>query len=304
MFHNQSQFSDRGRRSGFTLIELLVVIAIIATLIGMLLPAVQKVREAAARMQCQNNLKQISLAFHSHHDQFGFFPTGGWEWWATPTYVNGQPVVGEMQQAGWGFQILPFIEAENTWRGGPSSTTDLDRILVAVGTPNKVFFCPTRREPQTLIFTDPGYLNGMPVEIALCDYAASNWEETGIVRFRYPTRIADITDGTSNTLLVGEKRLNLAMLGQPTDGDATGYATAFDSDVIRSTDPDHPPEPDYNDGTGEGDGDMRFGSSHPGRFNVAFADGSVHSLSYSIDPTVFSYLGNKSDGQAIDSQEF
>src|SRR5438477_8728397 len=134
--------SIRRSRSGFTLIELLVVIAIIAVLIGLLLPAVQKVREAAARLQCQNNLKQIGLAFHDHHDALGYFPAGGWQWWTPPTYLNGAPAVGDQQAASWAFQILPYLEANNTWKGG-QATNDPDRVVVAVGTTNPVFFCPS-----------------------------------------------------------------------------------------------------------------------------------------------------------------
>src|SRR5262249_54373109 len=104
-------------RKAFTLIELLVVIAIIAILLGLLLPAVQKVREAAARAQCQNNLKQIGLAFQSHHDVYQMFPSGGWDETAPPNYINGQPATLQQQQAGWGFQVLPFIEGANAWRG-------------------------------------------------------------------------------------------------------------------------------------------------------------------------------------------
>jgi prepilin-type N-terminal cleavage/methylation domain-containing protein/prepilin-type processing-associated H-X9-DG protein len=289
------------RGAAFTLIELLVVIAIIGVLIGLLLPAVQKIRESANRLKCQNNLKQIGLAFHNHHDTLRYFPTGGWYPYTAPNYLQGQPAVGADQHAGWAFQILPFMEGDNVWKGG-QATKDVDRALVAIGTPNPLFFCPSRREPQTITYKD-NYLpplNGGPVNHALCDYAASNKEGTGIVKQFKPTRIADISDGTSQTLLVAEKRMNLAFLGSKQTDDNQGYTAGWNLDTVRHT--NRPPAQDYSAPVGDGLG--MFGSSHPGRFNALFADGSVRPISYSIDRTTFSLLGNKSDGQVINSDDF
>jgi prepilin-type N-terminal cleavage/methylation domain-containing protein/prepilin-type processing-associated H-X9-DG protein len=275
-------------RAGFTLVELLVVIAIIGMLMGLLLPAVQKVRESAARTQCLNNLKQIGLAFHNHHDALGYFPSGGWVAITPPNYVNGAPTVGARQQAGWGFQILPYVEGDNAWKAGP---------VVAIATTNKLFFCPSRRSPQTLTYKDSYQppLTGGQLTHALCDYAASNKDGTGVVRQVSPVRIADVTDGTSNTLLVSEKRLNLAFLGRWVPDDNQGYTAGWNYDTVRKT--SRPPMPDYRAPFGDGAG--LFGSSHPNGINAALADGSVRPLSFAIGRQTFDLLGNKSDGQTL-----
>ncbi len=175
-------------RHGFTLIELLVVIAIIAVLIGLLLPAVQKVRAAAARISCQNNLKQMALAAQTYHDANGFLPDPG----------NGNPIagVGGMAQTGsWCFQILPYIEQSSIFNSGNLTT------------PVKVLLDPGRgRDPTVPLDTAHG---GVYTGYIITDFSINvipfGGGTNGDVRFIPITRI---TDGTSNTIFIGEKSVD------------------------------------------------------------------------------------------------
>jgi prepilin-type N-terminal cleavage/methylation domain-containing protein len=204
------QFLTTVRRRGFTLIELLVVVAIIAVLIGLLLPAVQKVREAANRAQCLNNLKQIALATHNYHDAYQKFHTG----WHQPDPVAGRPTGGTNLWIG----LLPSIEQDNLARRWDK---DDNRNNVAGGTSAvqaqviKLLLCPSDPLPQPVVYFNSqmagpwtwGYYglssyggNGGTRSFTL-NY--SRIQQDGIFFHDSSVRMADITDGASNTFLFG-----------------------------------------------------------------------------------------------------
>jgi hypothetical protein len=160
-------------------------------------------------------------------------------------------------------------------------------------------FCPSRRDAQTLTYSDPAYLGGLQIAHGLCDYAASNLEGTGVVRQYVPTRILQLTDGTSKTIVAGDKRLNRRYLGQWQEDDNEGYTAGWDEDTVRRSDlgplADH-----YEDM----DGDERFGSSHPDCLNAVLADGSVRAIVFTVDDTLFRQLGDIQDGAVIDASNY
>lgn len=289
---------------GFTLVELLVVIAIIGILIALLLPAVQAAREAGRRTTCKNHLKQLGLAIQNHHDTFGILPHGGIHWSTAPDYdSSGAPQSGKSQRAGWGFQILPFMEQNNLWNGGSATSND-QRIRNAIGAAIEEFYCPSRRSAEPLPPIGSWYGPSGTYPHGTTDYAGSNHDNTGAiihlhsnansaVSERQVLDFADITDGTSNTMIVGEKRLNVAIIGQYQGDDNEGYTSGWDHDVMRYT--TRQPRPDPKSGSGE----QRFGSSHPGGFQAVFVDGSVQFLNYQIELTMFKRIGERYDGQTV-----
>lgn len=293
------------RRSGFTLVELLVVIAIIGILVALLLPAVQAARESARRTQCLNNLKQLGLASQNHHDVYQILPSGGSGWWHHATFTGSSPEIAPRQGMGWGYQILPWLEQRSLWEG-PGGLTPMQISILAIQTPVPAFFCPSRRPPIALPnnpdwYTTPAN-SGQTYKHAPTDYAASNLDNNGAIIQSGPgastnvtTSFASITDGTSNVLLLGEKRLNVIGINSYQGDDNEGYTSGWDHDTVRYT--SRAPRPDFR---GSGDGNQRFGASHPGGFLIALVDGSTRFLAYTVDLTTFHRLGQRGDGASID----
>jgi len=304
-------------RGGFTLIELLVVIAIIAILIGLLLPAVQKVREAAQRTQCSNNLKQLSLGFHNFHDSYGLFPWGRSK--------------GAIDSPSWAVIVLPYIEQGPLWsrftdpningtnypmitRGAnPVFTTHnlirgQFRDTGAMKLPVALFLCPSRRgTPNTISET---FTTGSSSTEGICgDYGVNYGSGTsskdgnnGACRWNVDSgvgmRITDITDGSSNTMLLGEKHVRPDNFGKFAADDFCIYVSQNWGTSGRKAGANFPLALSPLD-TEAG----QFGSYHSGTVQFAFCDGSVKGLKTSTPGTVLGLLAARDDGQPIPDYE-
>ena len=308
-------------RDGFTIVELLVVIAIIGVLIALLLPAVQSAREGARRVQCQNNLKQIGLAFTSHLSATRRYPSNGWgyAWIGDPDRGTGKD-----QPGGWIYSILPYMEqsALHKLGSGLDPAAKKQALSQLMQSTVSTFKCPSRATDKLLpskpevvprnaewtqqvaktdyavnegdFITDTG--EG-PETLAIGDSAQYAWRDTslatGICFQRSEVRPASIADGLSKTYLVGEK--NVSSVNYQTYDDY-GYDQSMycgvDVDVTRWV--VEPPQRDANEIK-----ERCFGSTHSEGCHFVLCDGSVHLIDYGIDPEVHRRLGNRNDGYVV-----
>lgn len=315
------------RSHGFTLVELLVVIAIIGVLVALLLPAVQSAREAARRSQCKNNLRQLSLSWVMHHDTHGHLPTGGWGTWWIGDPDRGY---GKDQPGGWRYSVLPYIEqrALREIGAGLAGQDRVDAMNLLSRTPVSTFYCPSRRTNIVTPNNESYKIYGNDLELnSKSDYAAcvgSNvwnanpqspesylqveagrvrWAESdqwnGVLYQRSTVKLSEIEDGTSQTIMVGEKYVNAD--GYETGtllGDNQNPYNGFDSDNARSVNDLYWAPLLDRPGLSS---NRRFGSAHPAVFHVAFADGSVHSLTYEIEAVVYAAYGSRNGGDIVES---
>ncbi len=312
------------KKSAFTLVELLVVIVIIGILMGLLLPAVQQAREAARRMQCTNNLKQMALGATTHESINKMFPSGGWGGHYVGDADRG---LGKTQPGSWAFSILPYVEQHDLYNltalgeniHVDPSATKRKEAKIANEMIIPLFNCPSRRDlllyPMTS--TSPLVNTDAPSNTMHSDYGAnvgSNVVQSGemvtypqFATYRFPESNAngivygfseitdaDITDGLSNTFFCGEKYLDPTHYEDGnTYGDNEGVLFGSDDDNQRYT-LELPLQDRYNY-----DAHTIFGSAHIGSLGMAMCDGSVHSVSYNIESSTFQYLGEREDGKVV-----
>jgi prepilin-type N-terminal cleavage/methylation domain-containing protein/prepilin-type processing-associated H-X9-DG protein len=275
----------RNKCTGFTLIELLVVIAIIGVLVALLLPAVQMAREAARRAQCSNNLKQIGVALHGYHAAQNTFPAGGW------IAVFGQPATVNMN-SGWSASILPYLDQHSLYDSlnlslvydAPCNSTSTHTVL-------DVYLCPS--EPRETYWNrypgdqfdhaDADY-GGMYGPRGLGDPTFNNNPPRGPMIFNQAIPVSRITDGASQTILVGE------------DPEAINAMWASGHNIFDQAFPINArPAIEFGE---------ELTSEHPSGVNVLFADGSIHFLKNQTDRKILSALCTRNCGEVVSGDGF
>jgi prepilin-type N-terminal cleavage/methylation domain-containing protein/prepilin-type processing-associated H-X9-DG protein len=320
-------------RRAFTLIELLVVIAIISVLIALLLPAVQAAREAARRASCVNNLKQLGIALHNYHDTMGAFPPGYLSIMDRVTFDNDGPGWGWCARALNQMEQSPLFNSINFVLGIEFPANQTARLTVVSS-----FLCPTDAFAQQTFTVVDATTSGTTVGAPICDVASSNYPGSvgsgdpsslypfiiddddgppgrdngnGIFFRNRSVNLATITDGTSQTFMVGERSQNLARAtwtGAVTNAAvplvALQAGAGFDPEgggalVLAHTGENHGP----NAPSGQAHGDQ-YWSLHPGGANFLFADGSVRFIKEQVGFRVFQSLATRNSGEVLSSDQF
>lgn len=304
------------KQNGFTLIELLVVIAIIAILIALLLPAVQKVREAAARMKCANNMKQLALALHNYHDSTNRFPSGANHTanpdYSTTTWCNQTGTTNTGTREPWSVLILPYIEDDNLFRRfnlkaqftSSSNVPGAGANNTLFSTNNKRFQCPS--DPNST--PDANNTNYFGVQGGGSTPACSTqgglrvFYRNGVLYFKSETAIKDVTDGTSNVFLLGETKYCLTPKARA-DTFHTGWSSGakiddFGAPITMAAAKEQINSIKQHGGNSDtlSTHSRLFGSFHPGGCNFALTDGSVRFVSENIPLDTYQQLGARNDG--------
>ena len=324
---------------GFTLVELLVVIAIIGVLVAILLPAVQSAREAARRTQCTNQLKNLTLGMVNHEGAFGRLPASGWsgQWTGDPDRR-----LGTTQPGSWIFSILPFNEQQALASLGVGATgaARVESLQERDATPIEVLNCPSRRDggPYPLsanVWSGDGMGQSMTypqTSAARADYAINVGDDraydnrclglsprdydtipasfppstdtfSGISFCGTAVQLRQVTDGLSNTLALGEKRVPVDSYDGQVFWEADDWSLycGFQDDVVRSTfyngkTATHTPRPDAEPVQNMIISRELFGSAHTAGCIMSMCDGSVRLLDYDVNPEVFRQMGHRADG--------